>query len=84
MSGRSSDTIFHDEVEVGNTIKIAARGLTPNHLHFPTRVYARGVSGILESYRHTAEGRTVIMVLESGHRVEITVDFLQEIEVTHL
>jgi hypothetical protein len=82
MSQRSSDTIWHDEVTVGKSRWIAARGLTPNHLTGNVRVRVGYVNGILVDFRHN-DGRTAITAFTNdGQLIGIVVPYLEEIEVT--
>lgn len=82
MGERSNATIWHEEVEVGNVRRIAARGLIPNYIHH--HVSAGEVQGILLAFEHF-DNSTVIMVHVDRSRlfVELDLHSLAEIEVTY-
>lgn len=85
MGDRSNDTIWHDEVEIGKTRKIAARGLTINHLWQPITV--RDVPGELVSFQHfDTTTRIAISApterLARSYWASLDVPHLEEVEVT--
>lgn len=76
--------VFNEDVYVEKSRAIAARGLTPNHVHARAKIEARGIAGRLERFRHDQQaGTTTISILTFpyGQRVEITLGFLDEILV---
>lgn len=80
MGERSEQTIWNDSVEIGQTRKIAARGITRNHIQ--RQFSGAGVSGQIFYFEHF-EKSTVVAVLEPGKRLltEVDLDHLDEVEV---
>lgn len=73
---------LNESVQVGKTLTIATRGLTPNQIHFPTLVTARGITGFLGDFYHGASLTTIgLYIQREGRIVEVTVPHLEEIQV---
>lgn len=75
---------YNEVVEVGKTLKIAARGLTPNHVHFPTQVSAQGCTGVLTGFTHWQKATRIKLQDVHNHLWDIWVQPLEVIEVTAL
>jgi CTP synthase (UTP-ammonia lyase) len=65
---------FHNpNVQITNRREIAARGLTPNHLHKVTWVEVGGIIGKLHSFEHF-DATSVIAIWRDGTGPLVTVD----------
>lgn len=74
----ASQVVWNNDIEVGKTLKIAARGITPNHVG--AKVRADGTEGTLERFEHFSA--ITVLTLDVGDRfVEVDLAHLDVIEV---
>lgn len=82
MGERSNATIWHEDIEVGKTRRIAARGIIPNYLAHPIEV--NGITGRLIAFEHFAETTVVtVRVDQSNQYVEFDLGHLDEVEIEY-